>query len=261
MNMMSRRPILAVAVAAAVLTAASVAGAEVYVSLPDTTAARSETLYIPIWTSDVTGQGVYSYQFIMSFDSTFIRILDVINDGSITDVGPWMGPAWFIKDGEESLRVASAGTEPLEGAGLFVSVVVEVLGTAPSDSSIYLGLHDFILNEGTPSTVPDGGWLLITSTGVERVRDEDAGPVKVVRLSPTSVRWELATADTHESRLEIYDAFGKFVASVDPSGGDEAVTFTWNGRNSDGGAVSGGVYFYRLSSGPKQYSGKVCILK
>jgi hypothetical protein len=259
--MLTRRLIPASIALAALLITASGAGAAVNMSMPDTTAARSETLYIPVWCSDVTGQGVYSYQFIMNFDSTFIRVVEVINDGSITDVGPWMGPAWFIKEGEESLRVASAGTEPLEGEGLFVSIGVEVLATAPSDSSVYLGLHDFILNEGVPAALPDGGWLFVTSTGVERVEVGPDTPVRVERLSSAEIRWELADADTHDSRLEIYDAFGKFVASVEPARGNEAVTFTWKGKNSDGGSVSGGVYFYRLSSGEKQYSGKVCILR
>lgn len=242
------------------LAAATSAGA-IDLYMPDTTAAQGETLYIPLWSSDLTDSNVYSYQFIMSYDSTFVNIVDVSNDGSITDVPPWLGPAWHIIDGEDSLRVASAGTEPLTGAGLFVLIGVEVLATAPSDSSIYLGLHDFVLNEGVPGASPDGGWLFIGAAGVEPIRGDGDGPVIVERLSPTSVRFELADADTHDSRLEIYDAFGRFVTSVRPAAADDAVAFTWEGKNAEGGIVSGGVYFYKLSSGEKQFSGKVCILK
>ena len=254
-----RKTIRATSFALILLAAATSAGA-IDMYMPDTTAARGETLYIPVWSSDLTDSNVYSYQFIMSFDSAFVKIVDVSNDGSITDVPPWLGPAWHIRDGEDSLRVASAGTEPLSGEGLFVLIGVEVLSTAPSDSSIYLGLHSFILNEGIPGASPDGGWLFIGSAGVEPVRGAD-GPVIVERLSPTSVRFELAEADTHNSRLEIYDAFGRFVAAVPPAAAEGAVAFTWEGRNSEGGAVSGGVYFYKLSSGGKQFSGKVCVLK
>jgi len=255
-----RKEVLAGLFAAGLLVAATGAGA-IEMSMPDTTAARGETLYIPVWSSDLTDSNVYSYQFIMSYDSAFVKIVDVSNDGSITDVPPWLGPAWHIREGEDSLRVASAGVEPLSGEGLFVLIGLEVLATAPADSGIYLDLHDFVLNEGVPGAVPDGGWLFIGSAGVEPVRGDSGGPVRLERLSSTSVRWHLADADTHDSRLEIYDAFGRFVASVRPAAADDAVAFTWEGRNSGGGAVSGGVYFYKLTSGEKQYSGKVCILK
>jgi hypothetical protein len=244
------------------LVMASGAGAEtVNMSIPDTTAGRGDTLWIPIWSTSLTDSNVYSYQFIISFDSTFIEIVGVSSDGGITDAGPWMAPIWHIIDGEDSLRVASAGTEPLSGEGLFVRVGVTVLDTAPSDSSMYLGLHDCILNEGVPVVSPDGGWIFITAGGVDYVPGDGSGPVKVERLSPATIRWEVANVDTHGARLQIYDAFGRFVASVGPSGSDEAVTFTWKGMNSGGEAVSGGVYFYSLSSGGKQYSGKVCILR
>lgn len=247
---------------AIVLIMASSAGAStVSMSIPDTTAGRGDTLYIPMWSTDVTDSNVYSYQFVMSYDSTFIEIVDVTDDGAITDAGPWMSPTWHIIAGQESLRVASAGTEPLSGQGLFVSVGVRVLDSAPSDSSVYLGLHQCILNEGNPAVSPDGGYIFITTVGVDRLPDEGGGPVRIERLSPTAVRWELASADTHGARLQIYDAFGRFVTSVEPAGSEDATTFTWKGRNSDGDAVSGGVYFYSLSSGEKKYSGKVCILR
>lgn len=241
---------------------ASVAGASaVTMSIADTTGGRGDTLWIPVWSTDITDSNVYSYQFVVSFDSTFIEILDVTDEGAITDAGPWMAPTWHIIDGEDSLRVASAGTEPLTGQGLFVSVGIRVLDSAPSDSSMYMGLHQCILNEGVPAVDPDGGWLFVTSTGVEHLRGDEEGPVKVERISSTTIRWELASVDTHGARLQIYDAFGRFVASVAPAGAGDSLNFTWKGRNSEGEPVSGGVYFYRLTSGGRQWSGKVCILR
>ena len=248
-------------VALTIVFSVSAAASTVSMSVPDTTAGRGDTLYVPIWSTDVTDSNVYSYQFVLSFDSTFVEIIDVTDEGGITDAGPWMAPTWHIRDGEDSLRVASAGTEPLSGQGLFVSIIVRVLDSAPSDSSMFMGLHQYILNEGVPGVTADGGWLFVTSTGVERVGDDAQGPVRVERLSSTTIRWALAGVDTHDARLQIYDAFGRFVAAVGPAGSDDGVTFTWKGRTSEGEPVSGGVYFYRLTSGGRQYSGKVCILR
>lgn len=261
-NMLQKGSISAGAcIAIALMIASCACAAAVNMSIADTTAARGDTLWMPVWSTDITDSNVYSYQFIMSFDSTFVEILDVTDDGGITDVGPWMAPSWHIREGEDSLRVASAGTEPLSGEGLFVTIGIRVLDVAPTDSSAFLGLHDCIMNEGVPAVLPDGGWLFIATAGVAHLPEDGSGPVRIERLTPTTIRWELANVDTHGASLEIYDAFGRFVTRVEPMVSDDAVAFTWTAKNSEGAAVSGGVYFYRLSTRSDQWSGKVCVLR
>jgi hypothetical protein len=124
---------------------------------------------------------------------------------------------------------------------------------------MFLGLHQCYLNEGIPAVSPDGGWLFITSAGAPAPQDD--GPFTVERLSRTSVRWSLTQADAGGARLEIYDAFGRFVTSLGPDSSAERASFTWKGDNVAGEAVSGGVYFYRLTSGGGEWSGKVCVLR
>jgi hypothetical protein len=260
--MMKANPVVAVAVATVLILSASCAlAAGVSISIPDTTASRGETIWVPVYASDVTDSGVYSYQLIMSFDSTFAEIVDVSCEGGIADVGSWMDPVWFIKEGEDSLRVAGAGTDGLSGEGLLVLVGVNVLESAPADS-MYLGLHEVVLNEGTPDTDPDGGWLSISCAGVDDLPGSDeAGPLRIERLAPATIRWSLVGVDSQGASLRIYDAFGRLVTLLNPVGSEQAASFIWKGDNSAGEAVSGGVYFYRLESGGSSWTGKVCILK
>jgi hypothetical protein len=250
-----------VCIVVALVIASGASAATVNMSIADTTASRGDTLWIPVWSTDITDSNVYSYQFVVSFDSTFIEIVDVTDEGAITDAGPWMAPTWHIIDGQDSLRVASAGTEPLSGVGLFVTVGIKVLNMAPTDSSMFLGLHDCILNEGVPAVSPDGGWLFIGTAGVHHLPDDGSGAVRIERLAPATIRWALAGVDSHGASLEIYDAFGRFVTGIGPSASDDVLAFTWSGTNSEGAAVSGGVYFYRLSTRGDQWTGKVCILR
>ena len=53
-------------------------------SLQDTCASPGESLWLPIYTTDVTDSGVYGYNLIMKFDSTFIEIDSVTSDGTIS---------------------------------------------------------------------------------------------------------------------------------------------------------------------------------
>ena len=251
----------AVCVGAALILASSPAGAIVYMSVPDTTAGRGDTLWVPIYSTDVSEADVYSYQLIVSFDSTFVEIIGVSNEGAFTDAAAWMDPAWHIIEGEDSLRIASAGTSPLTGEGLFMLVGLTVLSAAPSDSSMFIGLHECILNEGVPPVSPDGGWLFVTTVGVPTDAGAGADPFTLERLSPRSVRWSITEMDARDVSLEIYDAFGRFVTSLSPDSSAERASFTWEGDNSEGEAVSGGVYFFRLRSGQSQWSGKVCVLR
>ncbi len=242
-----------------VLLASAACGAStVTVSIPDTMAARGDTLWIPVLASGLTDSNVYAYQLIVSFDSTFVTMVGVSNDGTLTGVGSWMDPAWNVVAGEDSLRIACAGTAPLTGEGPLLLMGVAVPATAPVDSGTFLDLAGCILNEGDPAVSVRGGWLFVTPASVGGAV---ACPVEVERLSPAAIRWRLAGEDAEGGHLEIYDAFGVFVAPPAPVRSDEGVTFTWRGNDSAGEPVSGGVYFYRLSHGDREYRGKVRILK
>ena|GEM_PF-2234803 len=243
--------------------------------IPDTSAVRSETVWVPLYASDLTDSGVYSYSLIISFDSTFVEMLGISREGAIADMASWLDPVWNIVPGQDSLRVAGAGTEPLAGRGPFLWAGLRVLESAPADSGMFLGLHRVLLNEGHPVAGAAGGRLQIT-TAESGARAQQSwahrGRVRVERLSPTAIRWHLPAGytedDTHGDAgddaaqlLLIYDAFGEFVTSIEPEAAEQGITYTWDGRALDGRPVSGGVYFYQIGSGQGKRCGKVRLLR
>jgi len=76
----------------------------------------------------------------------------------------------------------------------------------------------------------------------------------------TEIRFSLAT-DEH-ARLTIYDATGRLIRTlVDRHMAAGANTARWDGRDESGGAVSSGVYFYRLKTAAIDQTRKMVVLR
>ncbi|HWN82870.1 MAG TPA: FG-GAP-like repeat-containing protein, partial [Candidatus Udaeobacter sp.] len=99
------------------------------------------------------------------------------------------------------------------------------------------------------------------------IADSEAPPVTGVVLSPAvpnpfaaSTAFALTLPARGAVRLGVYDVQGRFVATLaegmQPAGRQE---MHWDGRNSSGHALPGGVYFVRLESGGQVTAQKVVI--
>lgn len=80
-----------------------------------------------------------------------------------------------------------------------------------------------------------------------------------VASSPARIRYSVS--DSQSIRLEIFNSRGQRVRSLE-DGYKAAGEYTsyWDGRDDRGLPASPGVYFYRLSSGKKQLSGRMILL-
>jgi flagellar hook assembly protein FlgD len=76
----------------------------------------------------------------------------------------------------------------------------------------------------------------------------------------TTIRFSLPSSE--RVTLNVYSASGALVRTlvdgVQPSGSH---SFTWNGVDNSGNAVSSGVYFYRLNAGKFNDTRKMVLLK
>jgi hypothetical protein len=157
------------------LVAVSAGGASaVQVSVRDTSGTAGDTVDVRITTTDLTGQGVYSYEFGLTYGATRLTLIDVIEAGSVSE--PW-GDVVF-SSGSGAAQIAAAGNQPLTGAGDLVYLRF-VLG--PSTGSAWIYFDDFLFNEGAPEDTTDDGYVSVSA-------------VPTIYISPNS--GEIAVGDS-----------------------------------------------------------------
>lgn len=123
---------------------ASVSYAQIYVSLPDTSIESSNSITIPIYVSDLTGKGVYSYEFRLKYDKKILKPKSLIDDGTVSDQKSWDINAYIDKEG---LIINARGWYWLSGGGVLLNVKFDIL---TDEGNSDLTLDPFEFNNGTP---------------------------------------------------------------------------------------------------------------
>ena len=102
--------------------AAAIAGT-IELTVPDTCAVQGDTLWLPVYTTDVTDSGVLGYDLDVRYDSNFVEIEDVTTVGSISEVWGEGFLIWNVVAGQDTLRIGNAGFgDPLTGDGILVFI-------------------------------------------------------------------------------------------------------------------------------------------
>jgi len=149
---------LAIALGALLLVSA-VALSQVTVSLPTVTAKINTTQSIPLTVGDLTGLGVVSYQFKVTYDPTLVNVTGV-TAGSL--VAGWNAPT--VNTGSSGqVTVAGAGTTNLSGSGVLVYLIVTTVGKGTSP----LTFSQFQFNEGTPASTTTNGSVVVPLLSVK----------------------------------------------------------------------------------------------
>ncbi len=233
------------------------------VSLPDTCAAPGDTIWLPIFTTDVTDSGVYGYNLTVHFDTAFAEVDTITSDGTISE--PWGGGnlVWNVAEGDDSLRIAAAGIQPLTGEGMLVRIGFRIRATSPTDSSTMLSMPEAVLRDmpGKPPTITHPGWLTVPCTAGIGVPEAEEKPLEINWLDPASIRWHLDAGTEAAGHLKIYDPMGRLVAEVGPTASSTSATYVWHGETEDGGKAAAGVYFFHVKAGRRFWGGKVGILR
>jgi hypothetical protein len=230
-------------------------------TVPDTCAVQGDTLWLPIYTTDVTDSGVLGYDLYVKYDSNFVEIEDVTTVGSISEVWGDGFLIWNVPPGQDTLIVACAGLSPLTGEGILVFIGMRILPTAPGDSSAQVIVTEAILRDdpSKPPVVTHPGLLTIgCSAGIDATDDESQS-LRIQRMGPARVRWSLESEDDPAGALRIYSARGRLVTTIKREPSEEASSYTWNGSDRSGRDVAAGVYFYEVKSGRRRWTGKVHI--
>jgi|GEM_PF-2331799 len=148
---------------------------QVPVSLPDTSATPGASLTLPITVGDLTGKGIISFDFDLTFDPNVLQAQNPPVDAAGT-----LSSNLTITPNPTSgrLRVSAFGTTALAGAGTLLKLKFNVVGAA--GSSTPLTWQKFLFNEDAQTGLTNGR-VSVTST-------------ITIDVSPTSLDFASVTA-------------------------------------------------------------------
>lgn len=121
---------------------------------------------IAISTADLTGLGVVSLQFSLSYNNTVVTAVNVLTTGTLPSAAGWTAPAWNVTNvaGTGKIMVSDAGTAPLAGAGTLVIVRFTINPALINGGGSALTLSNVLFNEGTPPATTTNGTLTVNAT-------------------------------------------------------------------------------------------------
>ena len=131
--------------------------AQVNVSLPDTTGQYQTTIDIPVYTSDLTGHNVTSYNFKVEFDGSILEAQDVNVAGTLSDRITWTVTPTIKKN---SIEVTADGIFSLSGDGVLVYLTFNVVAQSGETA---LTFDNFTFNNGTPTANTTDGYFTVDS--------------------------------------------------------------------------------------------------
>lgn len=111
-------------------------------SIPDTSAASSSLLKLPIRTTNVTGLGILSMSIIISFDQNVLDALGANSLGTISQA--WGNPTTADSIGQ--IKLAMTGITPLAGEGILTYLFFEVTGAKDETTTIHF--KSVYINDG-----------------------------------------------------------------------------------------------------------------
>ena len=134
------------------------------ISLPvDMSVAPTPVVTIPVTVGDLTGRGVISYEFSLTFNSSILRPVQAapVDAAGTLSSGFTVTPNISVPG---QLTVSAFGLAPLSGQGTLLNLKFEILGGAGGTSA--LTWTRFVFNEGNPCSATTNGSVNVTSNSV-----------------------------------------------------------------------------------------------
>ncbi len=170
----------------------------VNVRLPQVEAARGAEVDVPVMVSQLTGFGIKSWTFAVSFNPAYLSPLGATTVGTLSEA--WGSAAFSASD--TVVTVSASGSSALSGNGILVWLRFSVSGAAQVGQTLSLHWVTFRFNSGYPKVATEDGTVLVKRGAV-------AGGIPVTLPDTTLSRGETALLP-----LYVGNVTGKGIYSV-----------------------------------------------
>ncbi|HVP35686.1 MAG TPA: cohesin domain-containing protein [Terriglobales bacterium] len=241
------------------------------VSIPDTTAAPGDIIVLPILAQNIPPDTVWSADITVGFNSAVVQAESVIFSGTLVNNSYWANVYNIVAD---SINIALAGSQTINGSGTLVYIRFKVLSSASKGDSTIVHFKKMIFNDGEPLASAKDGVLRITPTGIKEndnlnlPRDFNLGQNYPNPFNPTTTipfrvnGSQFMVHSSNRTTLIIYNILGQKVNTlVNENLKSGTYQVTWNGNNDAGEKVPSGVYFYRLTSSNNSETRKMVLMR
>ncbi len=238
------------------------------VSLPavDSVKVKQDSIFnIPITTDFITGRGILSYQFAVSYDTNFIVITGVDKAGTISANMSILVNATVAG----RISVAAASDSILSGGdgATLIYLQARIKPNAHGTSALTFVDGFFQYNEGTPPVGAVDGSIYVKD--ITAIRQTDPVPTKYVLdqnypnpFNPTTMITFGLPKESNVT-LEVYNILGMKVRTLIAGERMNAAKYSidWDGKDNSGMSVPSGVYLYRLHTDKFDAARKMVLVK
>ncbi len=237
------------------------------VSLPpleEVSVDRVTAFNIPITADEITGKGIQSYEFTVSYDTTLIVVTGVNKVGTVSE-----GIAGILVNTGVAgqVSVAASALAALVGADGATLINLQARVKAHADGTSALTFDSFQYNEGVPAVGAIDGSVKVhditaikslpgvpTQFGLDQNYPNPFNPT-------TTITFGLPKESN--VTLEVYNILGMKVRTLIAGERMNAAKYSvdWDGKDNSGMSVPSGIYLYRLHTDKFDAAKKMVLMK
>ena len=237
--------------------------AQIDVTIPDSKAEKGATVTIPVRVSDLTGKGVISYQFVVTFAEEVLNAVGSTSDETLTSL--WGAP-YVNTSVNGRMIVGGYGIQELSGAGVLVKMKFVVVGNPGQKTKLKFPF--FVFNAGDPAANVSSGVFTVSSSNGVGVKEEGEIPNTFLLEqnypnpfnSVTVIRYQIPKAEG--IKIKIFNILGQEIQTlVREKKKPGYYEICWDGKDKLGREVPGGIYICLATSGDNRQTIKIIKLQ
>jgi len=209
-----------------------------------------EEFVVPIQVENVFE--VYGVELSLTYDNSLLNLVKVVP-------GDLLQGYYLEKNlipGE--IKLALAGTSPIQGSGDLVYLTFQVLPQSPEGLTTQLQVSRFCLNETSSR-----GSIFNINIGAGKVSHPLEFSLFQNNPNPFNPQTEIGFAVPSACRVQIkiYNVAGQLVKAYQGDYPAGTHSISWDGTNLKGESVGSGIYFYRMEAGSFTQQKKMVLMR